>query len=602
VDIPFDPQDRLADPEGVDELRVRRIGPRADVELERLRTALADSTRRIAELESVLSDTRTRLAERVQEATSLAAHRALAGQLEAELARERQARRAAEDLLAGERERFARVLADSQLELRDELRRARTEGGARVEAAHAEAGRLREELAAAAAELDRAAAESRAASLERAALEQELRAAQAALAERADADELRAELAARTAAEARAVAELTGTHPDPDRLPPVRALAPDVPRADHPALGNVPDRGAVPDAVIADLARAAARLRELAEAPGVRPAGEAATDGTAGEAVVEPEAAVVESEAVVAEEAVGEPGAAAVPEAVVEPQAVVEPEVAALEEGEAERPAPEAAAGVAAAPVGPPAEPEPLRVLPAPVPARPTSVRWLAPAFAELAREDAGMAARLLLDFLPVQGLSARRALTYEVAPEHGGRHLVHVERGAARVERDVAWGLPAPVRVAGPVGVLAALVAGARTRPHGALVLGRKGRLRRLLRDARTPVGLPELARAGVRPDPAGLLALLAASVRPDRTRGTSAVVTYLLGEAPRAAVVVADGAPLVVLADPGGIAATAEVHTTPDALLEVLAGTAEARVRGDLEAVQKLHRWLRAVQGLDG
>jgi len=130
----------------------------------------------------------------------------------------------------------------------------------------------------------------------------------------------------------------------------------------------------------------------------------------------------------------------------------------------------------------------------------------------------------------------------------------------------------------------------------------GRRWRLRRLLRDLREPVGLPELARAGVRPDPADLLALLAASVPANRTRGTSAVVSYVLGGAPRAAVAVADGAPLVVLPEPGDIRATAEVHAREDAFLGLLAGTAEAQARGDLQAVERLHRWLRAAQGLLG
>ncbi len=128
-----------------------------------------------------------------------------------------------------------------------------------------------------------------------------------------------------------------------------------------------------------------------------------------------------------------------------------------------------------------------------------------------------------------------------------------------------------------------------------------RRRRLRRLLRDLRAPVGLPELARAGVRPAPEDVLALLAASVRPDRTRGTSALVTYVIGGSPSAAVVVADGAPLVVLHEPGDLAATAEVHAPPEDLLQVLAGAADARVLGDSDAVERLHRWLRAAQGLD-
>jgi hypothetical protein len=168
-------------------------------------------------------------------------------------------------------------------------------------------------------------------------------------------------------------------------------------------------------------------------------------------------------------------------------------------------------------------------------------------------------------------------------------------------VERDVGPGADAQVRIAGPVAALAPLVAGGRTRPQGARITGRRRRLRRLLRDARAPIGLPELARAGVRPEPADLLALLAASVRPDRTRGTSAVVAYVLGGTPEAAVVVADGAPLVVLPEADGIRATAEVHAAPEALLEVLAGTGEAQARGDLQAVERLHRWLRLAQGLD-
>jgi len=178
---------------------------------------------------------------------------------------------------------------------------------------------------------------------------------------------------------------------------------------------------------------------------------------------------------------------------------------------------------------------------------------------------------------------------------------VVHVVEGRASVERDVGPGADVPVRIAGPVAALAPLVAGGRARPHGARITGRRRKLRRLLRDARNPVGLPELARAGVRPAAADLLALLAACVPPGRTRGTSAVVSYVLDGARRAAVVVADGAPLVVLPDPGSVSATAEVHAAPEALLELLAGTGEAQGRGDLQAVERLHRWLRLAQGLD-
>jgi hypothetical protein len=571
VDVPFEPPDRIVDPQVLDELRIRRIGgrDRPDPEVDRLRAALAESDARVAELQEALSATRTRLAERVQEVSSLAAHRALVERLEAELDRERDARRHAEELLAGERDRFARVLAASQLELRDELDRTRAESRAALDAAHGEGVALREQLAAAAAELDRVAGESRAAAVERAALEQELRAAQAALEERAGADDLRAELAARSAAQERALAELSAVAGE---RPPATALAPSVPPADHPALGNVPDHRAVPDSVIADLARAAERLRELAAREEAVPEG----------AVEEPAAAVT-----------AEPAPAAEPEATTTPAAEAEPAPTA-----APAAAPTAAPGAGAAPEPAPA---PLQPLLPPLAERPTFIAWLAPALAELAREDAAAANRLLLDLLPVQGLAARRPLSYELALEHGGVHRVHVARGRASVERDVAPGGHVPVRIRGSAAALAPLVGGGRARPQAVQVAGRRWKLRRLLRDLRAPVGLPELARAGVRPAPADLLALLAASVRPDRTRGTSAVVLYVLDRTPQAAVVVADGVPLVVLPDPGEISATAEVHAPQDALLPLLAGTGEGQGRGDLRAVERLHRWLRAAQGLD-
>jgi len=159
---------------------------------------------------------------------------------------------------------------------------------------------------------------------------------------------------------------------------------------------------------------------------------------------------------------------------------------------------------------------------------------WLARAIGDMAGDEPRRAGQLVIELLPSQRLTARRALTYDLTVQEAGAVRVHLDRGQARVERRTRPATASEevaLRIAGPAAALAPLAAGgAGRRLRGARVEGSRRALRRLLRTRRDPVSLAELARAGDRLDPGLVLTALARAVEPAWAQGTELSVAYHL------------------------------------------------------------------------
>jgi hypothetical protein len=260
-------------------------------------------------------------------------------------------------------------------------------------------------------------------------------------------------------------------------------------------------------------------------------------------------------------------------------------------------------------------EPEPagdldaeVEAVPQPAPKagpRAPDPRWLPRALVALAAEDPRAAAHLIVQLLPAQHIAVKGPLGYDITVDEVGTHRVLVGDGETTVvprpegpdhtEDGVEFALSgtaaALAALAAGEGALRALLGG-RVRMHG-----RRRRARRLTALARRPIGLPEVARAGVRLDPGLIYRALACAVDPEWTRGeTFCVENEIWGPGGGTwYVCVDDGAPLLVtrVAPPGGAVAT--VRTTAPAFQASLAGQAppggeRVTVRGDLDAVRRL------------
>ncbi|MDX6727809.1 MAG: hypothetical protein QOK49_2614, partial [Baekduia sp.] len=157
--------------------------------------------------------------------------------------------------------------------------------------------------------------------------------------------------------------------------------------------------------------------------------------------------------------------------------------------------------------------------------------------------------------------------------------------------------------RVAGPLAALVPLVAGgAGRRLPGVQIQGRR-HLRRLLKARRAPLGLADLAAAGIAPSPGLLLTVLARAVDPRWTARREPLAVEVASEGSDRWRVVAsgDGPLAIVPAGAGGPQATAVLHTSAHRLAAVLAGTAapgEAYVEGDVRDVRTLLTWLDRAQ----
>jgi hypothetical protein len=216
-----------------------------------------------------------------------------------------------------------------------------------------------------------------------------------------------------------------------------------------------------------------------------------------------------------------------------------------------------------------------------------------------LAVDEPDIAELLFVALLPAQGGTVKRPMAYELAVEDGTTHRVSVGLDRARVELPGQGATDA--RVSGPLAALVPLAAGgAGRRLPGTRIEGRRA-LRRVLKARRGPLGLAELAAAGVAPSPGLLLTVLARAVPVAWTIDRELSVDIAPEGADTWRVIASGRGPLTILpADPEEPAA-ATLHTSASRLPAVLAGTAEpgdAWVGGDLRAAQTLLSWLDRAQ----
>jgi hypothetical protein len=251
------------------------------------------------------------------------------------------------------------------------------------------------------------------------------------------------------------------------------------------------------------------------------------------------------------------------------------------------------------APVAPPAPVPPARSELPERDAITTPGPWLRDALVALAADESDLAELLLVALLPAQAGQLKRPLTYELDIHGGATHRVVLDGDYARVEPP--GGVPADARVAGPPAALVPLAAGAAARRlPGAHVTGRR-HLRRLLKARRAPLGLADLAAAGVSPSPGLLLTVLARAVEPRWTAGRPLIVDVATEGADRWRIVASGDGPLLLLpADPEQPAA-ATLHAAPGRLAAVLAGLGapgDGWIEGDTGAVRTLLGWLDRAQ----
>jgi hypothetical protein len=154
-------------------------------------------------------------------------------------------------------------------------------------------------------------------------------------------------------------------------------------------------------------------------------------------------------------------------------------------------------------------------------------------------------------------------------------------------------------VRLSGTAAAFAPLAGGCAGRtPDGIAVTGRRRTARRLWRALREPAGLAQLAAAGAAPADLDVLALLARVV-PASGGATAVAFGPLDADGPLPGLVAAQDGRLAAR-ELARDAARAVVDPGNAPLLAVLAGTASARVSGDLAGATRLLARLDAAQGL--
>ncbi|WCB93831.1 hypothetical protein DSM104299_02551 [Baekduia alba] len=388
---------------------------------------------------------------------------------------------------------------------------------------------------------------------------------------RGDADRARLADAETELSELRAAGR-PGSGPDPSTLASLRSAidalrAPEAPGEGAPSLS-------------VDLAAAAARLR-------------AATEAAVGEDATPVEAAPSASDSVA-------------PPAAAPGVARAAPPAAAPSVGQAAPPAaaqatPPTAAPPAAAPSVAPAGPQRQ-----PVPERAPIGKvgpWLRDALVSLAADEPDIAELIVVGLLPLQAGLVKGALAYELAVDRGTTHRVLVDDERVRVE--LSGAAVAEARIAGPLAALVPLAAGGAGRRLPGTRIDNRRHVRRLIKARRRPLGLAELAAAGVAPSPGLLLTVLARAVRPSWTQGRPLTVDVASEGADRWRVIASGHSPLAIFPAEGAPPAPATLHTSASRLPAVLAGTAaagEATVEGDVRDVRTLLSWLDRAQRAAG
>lgn len=234
---------------------------------------------------------------------------------------------------------------------------------------------------------------------------------------------------------------------------------------------------------------------------------------------------------------------------------------------------------------------------------------WLAKAVQTLAAHDPQAAAQLIVALLPVQRLLVTHDTDYDLTVSELGTFRVQLSAGAATVEPRPEPGSRREIdfHLEGPAGALGEFAGGGiRKRPKGTHLDGSRRKLRRLLKELREPVHLPDIARSGALIEPGLILAALAAGIDPAQTAGhTFTVAWHVTGQRGGTwTVKVGDGFPTVSEGEPEG-GATAVVNIPQGAFLPLLAGVApppglQATVDGNANAVALLRAWFDGAQKL--
>lgn len=233
---------------------------------------------------------------------------------------------------------------------------------------------------------------------------------------------------------------------------------------------------------------------------------------------------------------------------------------------------------------------------------------WLTNAIEQLDTVDRPAAADAVMALLPLQGPVMRRKLTYDLTVEPlAPRRVVLGKRTFSVEDHEEGLELPKPdVAVTGTPANIAPLVAGGAWRGVSLETTGRKRKLKRLFRARRRPVTLGDVVRSGIAFDCGLALRLLAVSVKPEWTSGYRFHVAYRVGEDDGQVwlVRVADGR-LVTVTEGGDPTATATVEAPSCAgLLAHLTRTeppaeGPTTVAGDPAAAASLARWFDRAQG---
>lgn len=369
------------------------------------------------------------------------------------------------------------------------------------------------------------------------------------------------------------VASLRGEHPaiaEPAAMPPAFAPPPEV------------------DATIANLGRAAERLRERAE----HLAADAQADPAAPPATEDEHAAITSpaDDPEVLAQVVDGFGVT------VELDAVTPADVAAAGPGlDAAEPLPEMA---------PPRVERVVELAPRVVNDQ-LFTFWLTNAIERLDAVDRRAAADAVVALLPLQGPAVRRRLTYDLTVEPlRPRRITLGKRTFAMEELEEGAELPKPdVAVTGTPANVAPLAAGGAWRGVTVETTGRRRRLKRLFRARRRPVTLGDAVRAGLDLDCGLALRLLAVSVEPEWTAGYVFHVGYRVGD-DAWLIRVADGRPLAVTDGPDPTAtATVEAPSCAGLLAHLTRTEPPAEgpttVAGDPAAAASLARWFDRAQG---
>ncbi|MCW2991567.1 MAG: Chromosome segregation ATPase-like protein, partial [Solirubrobacterales bacterium] len=234
---------------------------------------------------------------------------------------------------------------------------------------------------------------------------------------------------------------------------------------------------------------------------------------------------------------------------------------------------------------------------------------WLAAAIERLAASDPAAAAKLIVGLLPVQRLLVDGDATYDLTVTELGTFRVLLHAGATTVEPRAEPGSRKEIdfHLEGRASALAEFAAGGlRRRPKNTHFEGSRRRLKRLLKDLRAPIQLPDVARSGAAIEPGLVLAALAAGMDATWAAGHTFTVAWDVTGARGGTwtVRIGEGAPSVEPGVPEG-GATATVHVSQAAFLPLLAGFApppgeQATVAGNTHAVALLRQWFDHAQGL--